>query len=130
MKRFLLLMLVVVGLQSCTNDTKALNGEWTLVELKGAALGDKAPTLTIDLANMKANGSDGCNTFMGTIEKASESELVFGSLASSLMLCEDMATADVFNTAMKEVKNYQIKNEQLLLSNAQGEVLLTFSKNK
>jgi len=67
---------------------------------------------------------------MGTIEKATESELVFGSLASSLMLCEDMATADVFNTAMKEVKNYQIKNEQLLLSNAQGEVLLTFSKNK
>ena len=107
-----------------------LNGEWTLVNFKGSALGESVPTLHFELGSMRVSGSNSCNRLIGNIEKLTGTELVFGKMASTLMLCPDMVLADAFDAAINEVKTYKIDNGQLLLSDAKGEVLLTFGKNK
>ena len=87
------------------------------------------PTLKLNIREMKVNGSDSCNTFMGSIKNLTDKELVFGDLASTLMLCaEKMEVADAFGMAMQKVRQYQLKGDQLLLTDKQGGVLLTFAK--
>ena len=107
-----------------------LQGEWKLVNMGEKAITPEAqPTLKLNISEMKVNGSDSCNTFMGSIETLTDKELVFGDLASTLMLCaEKMEVADAFGMAMQKVRQYQLKGDQLLLTDEQGGVLLTFAK--
>ena len=107
-----------------------LQGEWKLVSMGGMTVTPEAqPTLKLNISEMKVNGSDSCNTFMGSIETLTDKELVFGDLASTLMLCaEKMEVADAFGMAMQKVRQYQLKGDQLLLTDEQGGVLLTFAK--
>lgn len=107
-----------------------LQGEWKLVSMGEMTVTPEAqPTLKLNIREMKVNGSDSCNTFMGSIETLTDKELVFGDLASTLMLCaEKMEVADAFGMAMQKVRQYQLKGDQLLLTDEQGGVLLTFAK--
>ena len=107
-----------------------LQGEWKLVSMGGMTVTPEAqPTLKLNIREMKVNGSDSCNTFMGSIKTLTDKELVFGDLASTLMLCaEKMEVADAFGMAMQKVRQYQLKGDQLLLTDKQGGVLLTFAK--
>ena len=107
-----------------------LQGEWKLVSMGEMAITPEAqPTLKLNIREMKVNGSDSCNTFMGSIETLTDKKLVFGDLASTLMLCvEKMEVADAFGMAMQKVRQYQLKGDQLLLTDKQGGVLLTFAK--
>ena len=107
-----------------------LQGEWKLVSMGEMVITPEAqPTLKLNIREMKVNGSDSCNTFMGSIETLTDKELVFGDLASTLMLCvEKMEVADAFGMAMQKVRQYQLKGDQLLLTDKQGGVLLTFAK--
>ena len=107
-----------------------LQGEWKLMSMGEMAITPEAqPTLKLNIREMKVNGSDSCNTFMGSIETLTDKELVFGDLASTLMLCaEKMEVADAFGMAMQKIRQYQLKGDQLLLTDEQGGVLLTFAK--
>ena len=107
-----------------------LQGEWKLVSMGEMVITPETqPTLKLNISEMKVNGSDSCNTFMGSIETLTDKELVFGDLASTLMLCaEKMEVADAFGMAMQKVRQYQLKGDQLLLTDEQGGVLLTFAK--
>lgn len=107
-----------------------LQGEWKLVSMGEMVITPEAqPTLKLNIREMKVNGSDSCNTFMGSIETLTDKELIFGDLASTLMLCaEKMEVADAFGMAMQKVRQYQLKGDQLLLTDEQGGVLLTFAK--
>ncbi|MEB3015499.1 META domain-containing protein [Capnocytophaga ochracea] len=107
-----------------------LQGEWKLVSMGEMVITPEAqPTLKLNISEMKVNGSDSCNTFMGSIETLTNKKLVFGDLASTLMLCaEKMEVADAFGMAMQKVRQYQLKGDQLLLTDKQGGVLLTFAK--
>ena len=107
-----------------------LQGEWKLVSMGEMTITPEAqPTLKLNIREMKVNGSDSCNTFMGSIETLTDKELVFGDLASTLMLCvEKMEVADAFGMTMQKVRQYQLKGDQLLLTDKQGGVLLTFAK--
>lgn len=109
-----------------------LQGEWKLVSMGEMVITPEAqPTLKLNISEMKVNGSDSCNTFMGSIETLTDKELVFGDLASTLMLCaEKMEVADAFGMAMQKVRQYQLKGDQLLLTDKQGGVLLTFAKKQ
>ena len=107
-----------------------LQAEWKLVSMGEMVITPEAqPTLKLNISEMKVNGSDSCNTFMGSIKTLTDKELVFGDLASTLMLCaEKMEVADAFGMAMQKVRQYQLKGDQLLLTDKQGGVLLTFAK--
>lgn len=131
--KFLMLLSVAIGLGSCNTarvNSNSLQGEWQLVTMGTTAVTAEAqPTLKLNVKEMKVNGSDSCNTFMGGIVKVSDNELVFSDLASTLMLCPDkMEVADAFGSAMKKVAKYEVNDKQLLLKDDKGTVLLTFTK--
>ena len=106
-----------------------LQGEWLLSQMGDSTITAEAqPFLKLNVGEMKVNGSDSCNTLMGSIKTLTSKELVFGDVASTLMLCEKMEVADAFGAALKEVCSYELKDGQLLLFNQQGKALLTFKK--
>ena len=56
-----------------------LQGEWKLVSMGEMVITPEAqPTLKLNISEMKVNGSDSCNTFMGSIKTLTDKELVFG----------------------------------------------------
>ena len=131
--KFLTLLCVAMGLGSCNNTipTDALQGEWQLVTMGTTAVTAEAqPTLELNIKEMKVNGSDSCNTFMGGITNITDKDLVFSELATTLMLCPEttMQVADTFGAAMKKVAKYEVNDKQLLLKDDKGTVLLTFTK--
>ena len=132
--KFLMLLSVAIGLGSCNTarvNSNSLQGEWQLVTMGTTAVTAEAqPTLQLNIKEMKVNGSDSCNTFMGGITNITDKDLVFGELATTLMLCPEttMQVADSFGTAMKKVAKYEVNDKQLLLKDDKGTVLLTFAK--
>lgn len=132
--KFLMLLSVAIGLGSCNTarvNSNSLQGEWQLVTMGTTAVTAEAqPTLQLNIKEMKVNGSDSCNTFMGGIANITDKDLVFGELATTLMLCPQttMKVADTFASAMKKVAKYEVNDNQLLLKDDKGEVLLIFTK--
>ena len=132
--KFLMLLSVAIGLGSCNTarvNSNSLQGEWQLVTMGTTAVTAEAqPTLQLNIKEMKVNGSDSCNTFMGGITNITDKDLVFGELATTLMLCPEttMQVADTFASAMKKVAKYEVNDNQLLLKDDKGEVLLIFTK--
>ena len=132
--KFLMLLSVAIGLGSCNTarvNSNSLQGEWQLVTMGTTAVTAEAqPTLQLNIKEMKVNGSDSCNTFMGGITNITDKDLVFSELGTTLMLCPEttMQVADSFGTAMKKVAKYEVNDKQLLLKDDKGTVLLTFAK--
>nr|WP_314554808.1 META domain-containing protein [uncultured Capnocytophaga sp.] len=132
--KFLMLLSVAIGLGSCNTarvNSNSLQGEWQLVTMGTTAVTAEAqPTLQLNIKEMKVNGSDSCNTFMGGITNITDKDLVFSELATTLMLCPEttMQVADTFGAAMKKVAKYEVNDNQLLLKDDKGEVLLIFTK--
>ena len=132
--KFLMLLSVAIGLGSCNTarvNSNSLQGEWQLVTMGTTAVTAEAqPTLKLNVKEMKVNGSDSCNTFMGGITNITDKDLVFSELATTLMLCPEttMQVADTFGAAMKKVAKYEVNDKQLLLKDDKGTVLLTFKK--
>ena len=132
--KFLMLLSVAIGLGSCNTarvNSNSLQGEWQLVTMGTTAVTAEAqPTLQLNIKEMKVNGSDSCNTFMGAIANITDKDLVFSELATTLMLCPEttMQVADTFGAAMKKVAKYEVNDNQLLLKDDKGEVLLIFTK--
>ena len=132
--KFLMLLSVAIGLGSCNTarvNSNSLQGEWQLVTMGTTAVTAEAqPTLQLNIKEMKVNGSDSCNTFMGGITNITDKDLVFSELATTLMLCPEttMQVADTFGAAMKKVAKYEVNDKQLLLKDDKGTVLLTFTK--
>lgn len=127
--KLLLWSAVVATLSACSSSSpEALEGSWQLTHIDGKPAATGA-VLQLNLKDKKVNGNDGCNTFMGMIEKATDKELVLSDLATSLMLCENMEQPDLFHAEIQKVKAYRITQKQLVLLDAQGQELLTFEKS-
>ena len=99
--KLLLWSAVVATLSACSSSSpEALEGSWQLTHIDGkpAATG---VVLQLNLKDKRVNGNDGCNTFMGMIEKATDKELILSDLATSLMLCENMEQPDLFHAEIQ-----------------------------
>ena len=129
-----MLLSVAIGLGSCNTarvNSNSLQGEWQLVTMGTTAVTAEAqPTLQLNIKEMKVNGSDSCNTFMGGITNITDKDLVFSELGTTLMLCHEttMKVVDSFGSEMKNVAKYEVNDKQLLLKDDKGTVLLTFAK--
>lgn len=117
-----------------TQDSRLrLHDIWALTHIDGQPIkepmeGMERPRLEIQVAAMKAMGTDGCNGFNGGIQTLTESALVFGPLASTMMMCPDMSLANPFNRAMREVQAYQLKGLELILKREDSKEILRFRK--
>lgn len=86
------------------------------------------PSIEINLTEMTAMGTDGCNQFSGFIKNAEEGILEFGNMASTRKMCINMDIPNSFNKAFAQVKRYKRDGLKLLLFDESGNELLQFKK--
>jgi len=87
-----------------------------------------APSIEINLTEMKIMGNDGCNQFFGPVTKVEDEIIEFGNLAGTMKMCINMEIPDNFNKAMAQVKKYKRDGLKLYLLDGAGNELLQFKK--
>ncbi len=97
--------------------SQKLHNIWVATRINGQAIKESSPMprLEINLIEMVISGDDGCNNYHGVIEELTDSKLVFGNIATSLKLCEEMEIPDKFNNAMINVRSYKQEGLNLIL---------------
>jgi len=106
-----------------------INDIWVANIINGDLIeGDNAPNIEIQLGARQVSGRDGCNRFTGSIQLFGDGAIEFGPIASTRMMCPDMAVADQFNTALAQVKKYRLENGSLTLLDENGKELMTLKK--
>lgn len=123
-------MLLIAALGGCITSregTMDLPGTaWVLVDLDGEApIEDAVPTLAFG-EDGTVSGNASCNQYTGPVT-IDGSELTFGPLAMTRMMCTDPAVAEqetVFALALESVESYTVDAEGRLV--LEGEAPLTF----
>ena len=113
--------------------TAALHDIWALETLAGQpytpAEGVEHPSLELNLTDMRALGTDGCNRFTGDIREADAKTLAFGPLAGTRRLChEGMATADAFTRALAQTVAYRREGLTLTFLDGDGAPIMVLRK--
>lgn len=118
--------------QTQNTDMAQLYNVWELHSLHGVDYSDemtqKHPTLQIGAENKSVSGNDGCNTFFGSIEILTKTDLKFGILAGTKMMCEDMKITGAFGQALSKVEYYMLKELKLTLQDKDHNELMVLRK--
>ena len=128
-----LLVVIALLLAACTptsTSTVSLDGtSWVLLSLNGQpALPDTQ--VTINFANSKINGTDGCNRYNTSYTEKGNKITVDKNITSTMMACQDaiMQQASAYTSALTQAATYKIDGGQLTLLDASGKTLATFTK--
>lgn len=122
-----------VLLSSCKSSTAALTiaaleGEWNIVEINGAAVlpssmtGDY-PYMGFDTSSGRLSGNSGCNRMMGSFDASAKAGVLeFGPIAGTRMACPDMTLEQNVLNALKNIKGYKAigAGENIALVNARN----------
>jgi heat shock protein HslJ len=104
-----------------------LHDIWVLNSLKEKELTlenfrEEFPRLEIDAKEKRFSGFGGCNQIHGQL--FSEHKLLrFTNIAQTRMLCAPPNQENDFLSALRQSTHYQLKNNELILSNPDGETL-------
>lgn len=98
--------------------------QWSLVEINGEPVVADGEA-TLDFADGQLGGIAFCNSFGAPYEVDGDA-LTIGELVQTLMLCADMGPETEYLTALATVTGYRIEGERLVLTNAEGDAVLTF----
>lgn len=113
------------------NNTKSgkyplVNTKWMLVAIEGEEIStDYAlrPFIQFDTAN-NITGNLGCNTMFGTYSINKKHKMTVGDINSTKRLCQQMTVERMFTKALRrEINHYEIKDDQLILSSDNEEIL-------
>jgi heat shock protein HslJ len=136
MKYILLLLITLTACQvkkeTQNTDVNRLHDIWALTSLDGKdfdpSQSRKHPTLEIYVADKRVTGNDGCNNIFGDIETITTTELKFGALARTKMMCQNMEVTDKYGKLLAAVRTYTLKELNLYLYDESGKELLVFKK--
>ncbi|MFV0376058.1 MAG: META domain-containing protein [Mangrovibacterium sp.] len=113
--------------------TQSVAGTWQAIMLEGTAIvipeGRGAihpPTISISLVDRSISGTDGCNRMRGQIKNISDTEIEFGAIAGTRMMCPDMSIPQQVNKLLNEVKGYRLDNRGLKFLDERGTELISF----
>lgn len=100
---------------------------WLLETLPGQAL-TPGRQVTLNFAQDRFNGNDGCNQYSGSYTLDGNKITVGENIATTLMGCQQavMEQASAYLAVLTQASSYQISGAQLTLLDAQGETLATF----
>lgn len=105
----------------------------SIVDANGSAVSVLAGTeitATFDEQGTLA-GSAGCNSYSTSYEVSGSQMTVMGPVASTMMMCVDpegiMDQEGKYLAALGSVASYAIESSQLVLSNAQGQAILSYT---
>jgi len=104
---------------------------WKLIEINGKEINpsdkpNREPHLVLETTDHRLTGSGGCNSFSGSYEILSDNHIAFSKIAATRMACQDMEVETQLFKAFETTDNYILKDDSLLLSNAQRAVLARF----
>lgn len=147
MKKLFFSLMVMGGMLSCTapkNDAPAveasesesvdslasavasLEGEWTVVSIFGNEVTSEAKPAFVFVGDT-VNGATGCNRFFGPYKSTADS-LLFSDMATTKMMCPDMAVEDSFLKAVHQVVTYTIVDGKLSMKNADNQEVIACQK--
>jgi len=118
--------------ETTNNDINRLHDIWALHSINGEeytnGMSQKHPTLEIFVEDKRVSGNDGCNNLMGGIETLTATELKFGMLAGTKMMCRDMRITDAFGQALGKVHYYTLEDLKLSLQDKDHNELMVLRK--
>jgi heat shock protein HslJ len=133
----ILAMIVGLNLASCasaiTSDYGSSNTlnqtNWLLTELNNQAVRQE-PLITLSFENNQIAGTDGCNRYHGSYTLSADKISINKNIASTMMACPEPISqqAAAYISALMETVSYKIDGQHLLLINASGKTLASFSK--
>lgn len=129
-----------LAFNSCSTSHKtmplsALNGEWEIKEINGAAVvtsSEELPVLKFDTENGRLGGYTGCNRIMGSFETGSKpGSIDLSNVGSTRMACPDMTTEQNLLNTLSQVKKYiQEDEETILMCNEYNRPVMTLVKKQ
>jgi heat shock protein HslJ len=121
-------MMVLIACQWGSSDNLA-GSAWHLTMLNGHAPLNMAEPISLSFeAEQRAGGNSGCNSYGGSYMVAG-STLTISEINSTLRACAEQALNDQeaeYYQALQAVAAYEHSNDQLILKDARGVVLLIF----
>ncbi len=111
-----------------TTPTEIAGTSWVLSTLGGAAVLAE-PLVTLNFADGRMSGSDGCNSYSGSYSASGATLTVGKDVVSTMMACAEpiMQQAGAYSTALQAVSSYAITGDTLKLVNANNAELATFA---
>lgn len=128
------LFLSLAVLCSCgakkTAVSGSIDGNWKILEIEGEKVADvdKTPAITFNTKEKRVNGNAGCNNFFGGFTYKNGSLKFDNNMGATRMMCHNMKFEDKAFQAFPKVEKAQIKGNQLLLQNADGQTLFVLEK--
>lgn len=137
MKRILYIIpaaMLLFGACASTKSAYTVGGEWNVTNLNGKTItpSDETPFLGFDQAKGTIYGFSGCNRLTGTIDlqKFANGKPDFSHMGMTRMMCPDDTYEREFMSALDKVKTSEVKDGEILLKDAKGNVLITLKKRK
>lgn len=106
-----------------------LHDIWVLEKIgdrvyRDADFANGLPQLEIFVKERRISGHDGCNMLMGSFETWSDT-LVFNSMATTRIACENMKASDDFRAGLEKQKfSFMIKSNRLILESEHAQPLI------
>ncbi len=102
----------------------AVDREWAVVELGGAPVEGRAPTIAF--RDGRIFGFAGCNRYFGPVSFTGREGMKIGPAAMTMMACPDaqMALEQRFARALEGVTGWQVADGVLTLTGAGGAAIL------
>lgn len=118
----------VKELERHTDNRVLASGKWIASQLYLRPLNKMVtlPTVEISAVEMRVSGNNGCNNFFGQIHNFTNRDIEFKPLAQTEKACLDENLEAEFNTVLAAVRSYEIKNNQLIFYDDDGQNLASF----
>ncbi len=85
-------------------------------------------TIELNVSKMQLSGKAICNSINGSIQKLTETEIEFGSIMSTKMLCPKPEIEANYMDLLSKVKKYKIEKNGLYLMDENNKTLLRYKK--
>jgi copper homeostasis protein (lipoprotein) len=108
-----------------------LETQWVLTDLTGlstvkSGLTGEAPTLMFDQLQSRVSGFAGCNRYFGAFRISADGGIRISNIGSTKMACDDMRLERDFLAALENVDRFEVKDDQLFLSNSASSERMIF----
>ena len=117
-------------LEEKRDDRYILNDIWVAKKIFGKDFisNMKQPNLEINVSQMKIHGSDGCNSFNGSITTLTSNDIAFGPLMSTRKLCRPGNISKDFNEALHASNTYKREGLFLVFYDNEANEMIRFIK--
>lgn len=115
-------------LQKAPDIRSFINKSWIVVEINREPLDIKIepPTLDITLNTFQTSGNDGCNKYVGQLQKLTTTEISFSQMASTKLACIKEDKSYEYYKAIQATQYYKVSEKSLELLGEDGETLIKF----